>query len=558
MHIKTVKIQNFKCFRKFELNLNDDINIIVGNNEAGKSTLLEAIHLALTGVLDGKYLKNEINPYIFNIDAVEEYYNDIKKGLPEIIIELYFDSLNKKDIQYNECRGTHNSIRVDEAGIQLKILFNDEYKSEYEDFINSIKDYKDMYVLPIEFYKIEIISFSGNNITYKKIPIKSILIDSSSNKLKNGSDMYISYIINKSLTDKEQIQIFNAHREMKTSFAENENIKKINARIFKDNDYISSNKQLKLSVDFFNNNWESMLMPYMGNIPFQYIGKGEQCYIKTNLALLHNKSQEASLILLEEPENHLSHSKLNSLLKNIKDNISNNKQIIITTHSSFVANKMLLNNIIMINNNSNTNFKKLSEQTFNFFEKASGYDTLRLVLSKKTVLVEGDSDELIFQRAYKDVYGKLPIENEIDVISVGTAFVRYLELAKELKNKVIVIIDNDGNTAKLKNKYEQYNKYDNIKIYYEDQNNFEDFEIDINNNNNEKKININTLEPNLLKANNYDIELFNKIFGKKYTSIGKLLNYMLNNKVECALKIFEYSDKIKYPKYILEALNECK
>ena len=556
MHIKTVKIQNFKCFRKFELNLNDDINIIVGNNEAGKSTLLGAIHLALTGVLDGKYLKNEINPYIFNIDAVEEYYNDIKKGLPEIIIELYFDSLNKKDIQYNECRGTHNSIRVDEAGIQLKILFNDEYKSEYEDFINSIKDYKDMYVLPIEFYKIEIISFSGNNITYKKIPIKSILIDSSSNKLKNGSDMYISYIINKSLTDKEQIQIFNAHREMKTSFAENENIKKINDRIFKDNDYISSNKQLKLSVDFFNNNWESMLMPYMGNIPFQYIGKGEQCYIKTNLALLHNKSQEASLILLEEPENHLSHSKLNSLLKNIKDNISNNKQIIITTHSSFVANKMLLNNIIMINNNSNTNFKKLSEQTFNFFEKASGYDTLRLVLSKKTVLVEGDSDELIFQRAYKDVYGKLPIENEIDVISVGTAFVRYLELAKELKNKVIVIIDNDGNTAKLKNKYEQYNKYDNIKIYYEDQNNFEDFEIDINNN--EKKINIDTLEPNLLKANNYDIELFNKIFGKKYTSIGKLLNYMLNNKVECALKIFEYSDKIKYPKYILEALNECK
>ncbi|WP_304354659.1 hypothetical protein [Brachyspira innocens] len=73
-----------------------------------------------------------------------------------------------------------------------------------------------------------------------------------------------------------------------------------------------------------------------------------------------------------------------------------------------------------------------------------------------------------------------------------------------------------------------------------------------------KKININTLEPNLLKANNYDIELFNKIFGKKYTSIGELLNYMLNNKVGCALKIFEYSYKIKYPKYILEALSECE
>lgn len=67
MYIKKVKIQNFKCFKNFDLDLNKNINIIVGNNESGKSTLLEAIHLALTGVLDGKYLKNEINSYLFNM-----------------------------------------------------------------------------------------------------------------------------------------------------------------------------------------------------------------------------------------------------------------------------------------------------------------------------------------------------------------------------------------------------------------------------------------------------------------------------------------------------------
>ena len=69
-------------------------------------------------------------------------------------------------------------------------------------------------------------------------------------------------------------------------------------------------------------------------------------------------------------------------------------------------------------------------------------------------------------------------------------------------------------------------------------------------------ININTLEPNLLKYNN--IDLFNKIFKKNHKSNISLLNYMLNNKVECALKIFEYNGTVEYPEYIKEAVNECK
>ena len=67
MNIKKVYIENFKSFRKLELDLNSGINILVGNNEAGKSTILEAIHLALTGLLNGKYLKNDLTEYLFNI-----------------------------------------------------------------------------------------------------------------------------------------------------------------------------------------------------------------------------------------------------------------------------------------------------------------------------------------------------------------------------------------------------------------------------------------------------------------------------------------------------------
>ena len=62
VHINKVIIENFKCFKgRFLVELNKCLNILVGDNEAGKSTILEAIHLALTGLLNGRYLKHELN-----------------------------------------------------------------------------------------------------------------------------------------------------------------------------------------------------------------------------------------------------------------------------------------------------------------------------------------------------------------------------------------------------------------------------------------------------------------------------------------------------------------
>jgi putative ATP-dependent endonuclease of OLD family len=55
MYIRKVKVQNFKCFKEpFTLELTNGLNIIVGNNEAGKSTILEAVHLALSGLYAGR------------------------------------------------------------------------------------------------------------------------------------------------------------------------------------------------------------------------------------------------------------------------------------------------------------------------------------------------------------------------------------------------------------------------------------------------------------------------------------------------------------------------
>ena len=72
---------------------------------------------------------------------------------------------------------------------------------------------------------------------------------------------------------------------------------------------------------------------------------------------------------------------------------------------------MLLENLKIIK------FSELSGDTYNFFKKVAGYDTLRMILCKKAILCEGDSDELVIQKAYMQLNdGRLPIEDGIEVI----------------------------------------------------------------------------------------------------------------------------------------------
>ncbi|SUJ27202.1 chromosome segregation protein [Sphingobacterium spiritivorum] len=543
MNITKVHIENFKTFKgSFKLTLNKGVNILVGNNEAGKSTIIEAIHLALTGLHNGRYLKNELSQYVFNNEVVEEYIagleqNNTTQPLPHILIEIFIAGEDTAEFE-----GDGNSEKSKVSGFSLKVAFDENYQKEYEDLVKlgGIK------TLPIEYYNASWTSFARDeSITPRKIPIKSALIDSSSNKLQNGSDIYISRIVKEFLDSNEVVEISQAHRRMKESFMGEEAIKKINEKI-KTASKISD-KKVELSVELSSKNaWESSLMTYLENVPFHYIGKGEQCLIKTKLALGHKKAKEANILLLEEPENHLSYSKLNQLISDIK-NDNEERQVLVSTHSSFVANKLGLEHLILLNDRKTVRLNQLSANTQKFFEKLSGYDTLRLILCKKAILVEGDSDELIVQKAFMDNNdGKLPIEKGVDVISVGTSFLRFLEIAERIGTKVVVVTDNDGSVNALNKKYENYignNAKQNIKICFDstvDNGALQDF-------------NYNTLEPKLLKANN--LEKLNKVFGTAYQSDDELHKYMKANKTECALKVFETQEALEYPQYILDAIN---
>ena len=170
------------------------------------------------------------------------------------------------------------------------------------------------------------------------------------------------------------------------------------------------------------------------------------------------------IIIIEEPENNLSFTNMSILISNLSKN--KHKQLFISTHSSFVANKLGLNHLHLVANCKTVSLNNLSKDTYEYFLKLPGYNTLRLLLANRIILVEGPADELIVQRAYIDEYGKLPVQDGIDVMSVGgIAFKRYCELAKLIAKHIPIVTDNDGNISSLLNRFDEYTDY--IDLCYE-------------------------------------------------------------------------------------------
>jgi len=529
MHINKLIVKNYRMLKNVEAKFNEHLNIIVGDNECGKTTLIEAINLALSGQLNGRNIKYELHPFLFNVTTVKEYIEDLKDGKtpspPDILIELYLDA----DDRLESLRGSNNEFREDCPGIKLSIKFDDTYEKEYSEFIKSPEKIKS---IPVDYYDVDWLSFRNSKITSRSIPIKPTHIDASTIRHNMGASRYVLDIINDHLEAAQRVELALAYRKMKDHFLDDNGVKAINAHLATKKGIIS-NKNLSVSLDSTSRaNWESGIMPLLDEIPFPLVGAGEQNNVKIKLAM--DADIDTHVFLIEEPENHLSHHNLNYLIHSISEN-SSNKQLIITTHSSFVLNKLGIENVLLFTKNENITLRDLSEDTYDYFMKLPGHDTLRLILAHRAILVEGPSDELIVQKAFKKIHNCSPLAKGVDVISVKSlAFKRFLEIADLLKIETHVITDNDGDVEALKNKYQDYLNHEKISIHYNEDENYP------------------TLEPQLLKAN--DIATLNKALGKNLATDTELLAYMKNNKTDCALKIFNSEEDVIIPDYINDAI----
>lgn len=536
MYIEKVHIVGFRCFKDFTIKFDKEKNVIVGDNGTGKSTILEAIHLCLSGQHRGQSIKNALSPFLFNTDNVHAYIAAIEEGnsspelLPKITIEIFLAEDQDEGSQIAWFEGDYNIQRDAASGIRIDIEFNDIFQEEYAILAKTPGEIKS---IPIEYYHCIRQTFSRTTLTYHPLPIRSLLIDTSTITHTRGFiDVYLNRMINERLDSKDRVLLSGAFRQMKESFSSDSSLSEIMDKI------TSPSLNLTLAIDpSVNTNWESLLVLKMDNIPFHYAGKGQQCMVKTHLALAANNNG-ATTLLLEEPENHLSHANLHKFLSQINEN-NGTDQIIVTTHSSLVSNKLDLGKLILLGGSDVLRyFKELDTDTRSFFQKVSGFDSLRVVLSKRSILVEGPCDDLIIQRAYLDLYGRLPIEDGIDVISVsGIRFKRYLALIDGLENRVAVLTDNDGISQKKSSWYEPY-KAHNIEFFFSEDDSAK------------------TLEPQIIKANKERIAYLHSIVCPDLSDCSEdsVEKYMLDHKTDVALRIFESKQRIVMPPYILNAI----
>lgn len=533
MKIRKIYIQNFKGIESFNLELNSDLNIVVGNNETGKSTILEAIFLCLSGVYRGRKIQNDLSPYIFNKKAYDQYLELLGKGespdIPKLIIELYL----YQDEDVARFQGINNTKGENVPGIKIEVEFNSEFSEEY---LNYITDLENVRTIPTEYFKINWFSFANHPLTRRRIPANATLIDTTTIRLQYGTDYYLNRIINDQLTSKERTELSIEYRKLKESFADQDSIVAINKRLAENRGQISE-KEMKVSIDISSkSSWEANLTPYLDEIPFEFAGKGDQSISKMLLAI-ERQGDYSDIILIEEPENHLSFSNMSKLINKIKEKCEG-KQILITTHSTYVANKLGLESLILLGSgHKSTKLNDLPEDTQGYFKKLSGYDTLRFILAKKAILVEGPSDELFIQRSYQKLNDKiLPIEDGIDIISVrGLSFKRFLQIAQIVKNEVTVVTDNDGNyVEKIQSKYKEFEEVETIRICADKDDDFP------------------TLEPQIVRVNK--LETLNKILNREDENIDDVLHFMIKNKTECALKFFETNEEFNIPEYILDAI----
>ena len=529
--IEKVIIKNYRVYRDFELSFNAGMNIIVGDNEAGKSTLLEAVNLALTFRLGGKPLAYELSPYLFNVEATAEYVAGlIEKSNPtppEIVIDVYLD----KSVGTGILQGSNNSTGEDAYGIRVRASLSAEFAEEYKNFIAEPSAIK---LVPIEYYQVEWLGFSGSAITARSLPLSASFIDASSIKLQNGTDFYLQNIIKNYLEKKERVELSRTYRSTRETFAKHPSVAAVNSRLTGEKGDITE-KDLSLGIDISQRyTWESSLVAHLDEMPVQFVGDGEQNSLKIRLAL-NRKVDKSHVILIEEPENHLSFSSLNMLISKIEEKCKN-KQVLISTHSSYVLNKLGLDNLILLNERQSTKIGALPNDTEGYFKKLSGYDTLRMVLAKRVILVEGPSDELIVQRAYKNKHGKLPIFDGIDVIDVGgLSAKRFLDIAKLLNKRSAVVTDNDGKAVSdVEAGFAEYKSNGLITLHVG------------------KDGMGATLEPQIVKANS--VVAVNAVLGQSFADEASLLAYMKVNKTTCALKIFESNTALAMPEYILDAI----
>lgn len=513
-YIRSALLLNFKKFAKKPVDLDPRLTILIGDNEAGKSTILLGVDLAISGS------RSKVEAIgiesLLRKGAVQEFNESGRKieALPRVAVELYLGGLDSPDLH-----GRANARGESTFGLRMSCEPSEDYQSEIAQLLESSES-----AFPFEFYVVKFHTFGGYPYSGFRKYLRHVHIDSASINAEYAQREYTRALFHVHAPTNVRGSLESKYRMVKEGFT-SENLDSLVEAGSKTRFQVRSSSKSNLETD--------LLITEEG-ISLEHRGRGRQALVKTDFAMSRGKGSDTiDLVLLEEPENHLSHAGMRKLVNSIAGQSA--KQVIVATHSSVIASRLDLRNARLLDSKGNiASLATLSPETADFFCKAPSNNFLAFAMSSRVILVEGDAEYMLISTLYEIWANSTLDADRVQVISVGgTSFKRYMEVAQALSIRVAVVRDNDGDYQRYcVDNYEDF-VAPHIRVFADRDPDRKTFEV-------------------CMYLDN--ISACEAAFEKKTKTLS-VQQHMLANKAESALKLAkEYGPLLNVPSYIREAI----
>ena len=457
MYLSELKLWNFRKYgdsSSFDiskpnlvLKFNKGINVLVGENDSGKTAIIDAIKLVL---------KNQDYEWVRVTE--KDFFNNSNR----FRIELQFDDLSddeaKNFIEWLCYKTIKDEQNQDKAVVYLRLIY-DITRNEEKIFPSDVcagadekgypltaeaKEYlKTTYLKPLRDAEAELTPgrYSRlSNILFSSDTFKKGSRENSLTKKIDEFNVFVNDFFEKSENEGNEIKVI--IDEFLNSFIENSN----------KSDFTFSQKDLRNILSKIELGLKDIINPGLGSL--------NRLYMATELLnLKRNSWNGVKLCLVEELEAHLHPQAqmkvINKLLQcSEKDNI----QFILTSHSPNLTSKLPIENLIYCHKEScypmGKNFTNLDEDDYKYLQKFLDVTKSNLFFAKGLIFVEGWSEEIFlpsFAKVLKNngIITKDLTEAGVSIINVGNlAFLRYAKIFQRKDNTVIdlpisIITDSD-------------------------------------------------------------------------------------------------------------------
>jgi putative ATP-dependent endonuclease of OLD family len=491
MYISKIAITNYRGIKQQRTINLEQLSSIVGKNDAGKTIVLYAI----ATFLDVKNFPitysdfNDIDsPILFEFDFKDENFAEllmtklkgkVKKadGLEEYVQDFLFDSAIKFK---------REAIKVDKKFSSESILIKDYQQEDIRGLYLKTDD--ELNVL-IQHYEIQIpVDGKGRNSKFEKIKhIKQHFVNAERTTFWIEDDCKISSLF-------PEVEMFKADYglEADTKFKTNSvteiqdyfdreaknddtKLKKVEAEIIDEmkkeaqsvtgymQDYASTLKAVQIIPVV---NWKDAIkgvdvsFQFDGDekfIPMSHKGTGyRRLFMVARFRYLAEKSKGHNIIyLIEEPETFLHPTAQQDLLNAFKD-LSNDNQIIITTHSPVFAGATSVNGVVLCSKDNQSNYENASKENDTDFllkivEELGIKPSYNLRDDFERILfVEGQDDATFYKILCDKLFGK-NLEDKVLVLpSGGSSIDSFINISYFKKNgrDLYLILDSDKGLSK--------------------------------------------------------------------------------------------------------------